>query len=225
MKKRKLSIPTSWPRRRLPSDSVKSTRVHVPTLARPNPQTKLRAEYIQMFVEAAVTRLARAMRRHDRSSMFFWPREDESASAGRTNPPARQPKKKDEAGKPLMTELAHSNDQSDTMDVSVGISQAHEFLGSWHKSASDLQEEEEEELVQCHVGSASAKTVMKVCWASKTRVMDTRQTCRNWAHPKSPIERSIMSSKEEAGAVVGVSDWVDSVWPERRGVVVLGDDI
>lgn len=39
------------------------------------------------------------------------------------------------------------------------------------------------------------------------------------------IERSIMSSKEEAGAVVGVSDWVDSVWPERRGVVLLGDDI
>lgn len=168
-------IPT-WPRHRFPTSSVDKTRAHVPTVALQNPQTNLKAEYIQMFVEAAVERPAKDMSRHDRSSMFFRPSEEESASVARMSPPARQPKKKDEAGKPLMTELAHSKDHSDTMEVSMGISQLHEFLGSWHLSAAELHEEE---MVQCHVGSASVTTLIKVCWASKAQAKDTREACMN----------------------------------------------
>lgn len=94
-----------------------------------------------MFVEVAVIRPAKDMSKHDKSNMFFLPREEESASVARISPPTRQPMKKHEAGNPLMSELVHSSDQSDTIDVSIGISQVHEVFGSWHISVKELHRE------------------------------------------------------------------------------------
>lgn len=50
--------------------------------------------------------------------------------------------------------------------------------------------------VQCHVGTESVKTAMNVCWASKNHENATRVAWRNWAHPKSPMHRSITESRD-----------------------------
>ena len=59
------------------------------------------------------------MIRHEIKSRFLRP-SDESASVPRIRPPIRQPMKKDEAGRPVMNELAHYRDHSD-MVVSEAV--------------------------------------------------------------------------------------------------------
>ncbi|GMP74159.1 hypothetical protein CsSME_00031659 [Camellia sinensis var. sinensis] len=126
-----------------------------------------------MLVEKnTVERPASDMRRQDRSSMFLRPSDEESASVARMNPPARQPMKNDDAGSPVIIEPAHSNDHSEIMEVSMGISQAHEFLGSWQIII--IVSPPPVVVVRCHVGWASVNTLTKVCCASKTHATDTR---------------------------------------------------
>ena len=79
-------------------------------------------------MEKTVSREDRDMVRHVRKSVFFRP-SDESASVARTSPPTRQPMKKEDAGRPVTIEAAHSNDHSEMIEVCAGQSQAHEFLG------------------------------------------------------------------------------------------------
>ncbi|KAM7472682.1 hypothetical protein LguiA_010865 [Lonicera macranthoides] len=85
-----------------------------------------------MLVETTASKPAVDMTRHDKSSMLLRPRE-ESARVDRASPPTRQPTKKEEAGRPVMIEPAHSRDHSDTTDVCAGKSQAQELLGSLQK--------------------------------------------------------------------------------------------
>ena len=69
-----------------------------------------------MLVEKTVSKEDRDMVRHERKIMFLRPSE-ESASVARTNPPTRQPMKKDDAGKPVIKEEEHSNFHSDMINV------------------------------------------------------------------------------------------------------------
>ena len=69
-----------------------------------------------MLVEKTVSKEDRDIVRHERKSMFLRPSE-ESASVARTNPPTRQPMKKDDAGKPVIMEEEHCKFHSDMIDV------------------------------------------------------------------------------------------------------------
>lgn len=71
-----------------------------------------------------------------------------------------------------------------------------------------------ESLLQCHFGSASVKTLMNVCCASNTHANDTRMAWRSWASPNSPIQRSMVSSRE-----VGCFDSFEESGRERRSGV------
>lgn len=101
-----------WLRHLLPTFSVANTRAVAPIAARPNPLKNLKAENIHTLVEKMVMREAMDIVRQESVSKFFLPREV-SASVPRTQPPSKQPRKKDEAGRPFMKELAHSRSQSD----------------------------------------------------------------------------------------------------------------
>lgn len=68
--------------------------------------------------------------KHERNSNFLRPR-DESASVARMKPPSRQPKKKDEAGKPEIIEGEHWRLKSEMVEVGDGLSQAHAEVESW----------------------------------------------------------------------------------------------
>ncbi|TYH34917.1 hypothetical protein ES332_D13G158300v1 [Gossypium tomentosum] len=100
--------------------------------------------------------------RHENKSMFLRPRV-ESASVASASPPARQPMKKAEAGRPVMKEGAHSRPHSAIIDVWEGQSQDHEFLGSSQMLDKALQTDSSPPWVQCQDGSASVNTLMKVC--------------------------------------------------------------
>lgn len=164
-----------------------------------------------MLEEKIVKRDDKDIIKHDKTSMFLRPRL-ESASVARTSPPAKHPMKKDEAGSPVMNELAHSSPHSDMIDVCEGRSQDHEFFGSWQMLEAELQLTEPG-LVQCQDGSASVNTLMNVCCASKTQANETRIACKNWVHPKSPMHRSIVSSSDRSFLLGGRS------YSERSGVV------
>ena len=69
-----------------------------------------------MLLEKTVSKEDRDIVRHERKSMFLRPSE-ESASVARTSPPTRQPKKKEDAGKPVIMEAAHSKFHSDMIEV------------------------------------------------------------------------------------------------------------
>jgi hypothetical protein len=69
-----------------------------------------------MLDEKTVSKEDSDMARHERKSMFLRPSE-ESASVARTSPPTMQPMKKEEAGKPVMIEAAHSKFHSDMIEV------------------------------------------------------------------------------------------------------------
>jgi hypothetical protein len=71
-----------------------------------------------------------------------------------------------------------------------------------------------ESLLQCHFGSASVKTLMNVCCASNTHANDTRMAWRSWASPNSPIQRSMVSSREG-----GCFDSFEESGRERRSGV------
>lgn len=75
-----------------------------------------------MLVEKAVRTPVSDIIRLDNTSMFFRPKE-ESANVASANPPKRQPKRKEEAGRPVMMEPAHWSDHSEMMDVVLGRSQ------------------------------------------------------------------------------------------------------
>lgn len=171
-----------------------------------------------MLVEKAVRKVDKDIMRHERNSMFLRPN-DVSASVAKASPPIKQPIKKAEAGRPVTRDDEHSRAHSETVEVYFGLSQAHKFWGSWQMLEAELHELwRSVSWVQCHVGSASVKTVMKVCWASKNHENDTRKAWRNWAHPKSPIHRSIVESRE--GTCLcnnGGSDSAELI-SERRGV-------
>ncbi|PON82579.1 hypothetical protein TorRG33x02_216640 [Trema orientale] len=104
------------------------------------------------------------MARQVKESIFFRP-SDESASVASRSPPRRHPTKKAEAGRPVMIDPAHCKDHSDTVEVCLGKSQAHESLGRWQMSETELHDSSPSPvlLLQCHVGSASAKTEMNAC--------------------------------------------------------------
>lgn len=68
------------------------------------------------MVEAAVSIPDRDMSKQERTSDFFFP-SNESASVARRKPPARQPTKKDDVGRPVINEPAHWRDHSDTVEV------------------------------------------------------------------------------------------------------------
>lgn len=161
-------IPT-FPLHFFPTSSVDKTRAQVPMVDLPNPLINLKVVYIHKLIESVVKTPVRDMSKQDRISKFFRPKE-ESARVARRNPPARQPRKKDDAGSPVMMEPEHSRDQSEMMEVRAGKSQFQESLGIWQI----LLHEELLGEVQCHVGSASVKTLMKVCSASKNQAKDTR---------------------------------------------------
>lgn len=52
--------------------------------------------------------------------------------------------------------------------------------------------------MQCHGGTASVKTAIKVCCASNAQAKDTKMARRNCVHLNSPMQRSIVSSTDEA---------------------------
>ena len=128
-----------------------------------------------MLVEKAVRRVVKDIMRQDKKSIFFRPSE-ESASVERTSPPIKHPMKKEEAGKPVMNDPEHSRAHSEIIETCLGRSQSQEELGSWQRLEKD---ELHDELVQCQLGSASVKTVMKVCWASKNHEKETMMAWRN----------------------------------------------
>ncbi|KAI5332514.1 hypothetical protein L3X38_022643 [Prunus dulcis] len=72
-----------------------------------------------MLLEKLVMSAATDMIRHEIKSRFLRP-SDESASVPRIRPPIRQPMKKDEAGRPVMNELAHYRDHSDMVVSEAG---------------------------------------------------------------------------------------------------------
>ncbi|KAJ4835971.1 hypothetical protein Tsubulata_003064 [Turnera subulata] len=100
------------------------------------------------------------MVKQERRSTFLRPSE-ESASVARVNPPIMQPKKEEEAGKPLMNGLAHCSDHSEMMVLGFPASQAHSCLGILQILELELQPAELLSM-QCHGGSASAKTDYRV---------------------------------------------------------------
>nr|DAD46925.1 TPA_asm: hypothetical protein HUJ06_016862 [Nelumbo nucifera] len=79
-----------------------------------------------------------------------------------TSPPARQPTKNDNAGNPAMMGPVQARFHSDRTNIRDGLSQAHASLGSKQRLAAELQEGSSWR-EQCQVGSASVKTLMKVC--------------------------------------------------------------
>lgn len=83
-----------------------------------------------MLLEKAVENADKDMTRDPRKIMFLRPSE-ESARLARISPPTRHPMKKDDSGRPLMMEPAHSKPHSEMMEVCLGKSQVHEFLGIW----------------------------------------------------------------------------------------------
>lgn len=69
-----------------------------------------------MLGESDVKTPVSDLRRQDKASRFFRPRE-ESAKVDKRKPPVRQPKKKEEVGRPVIIEPEHSRPHSDMMDV------------------------------------------------------------------------------------------------------------
>ncbi|GER47652.1 two component transcriptional regulator [Striga asiatica] len=108
------------------------------------------------------------MIKEERASAFLRPRE-ESARAAMAKPPTRQPRKKAEAGRPVRIGPEHCRDHSEMMEDEGGRSQDQLPGGRRQRSA-----QVEEELLQVHLGSASVKTLMKVCWASKNQAREMR---------------------------------------------------
>ena len=210
--------PTS-PRHRLPTSSVDRTIAHVPIVARLKPPMSRNAEYVHKFVAKAVRRVDKAMARQVRESIFFRPR-DESASVASMSPPIRQPKKNAEAGKPVMMDPAHCKAHSDMVEVRSGKSQAQESLGSWQMSETESHDSLPSRVLQCHIGWASVKTEMNVCWASKNHAKETRMAWRNWAHPNSPMKFSMVESRDGRGfSRRGASEELSELGWERRGLV------
>lgn len=164
-----------------------------------------------MLVEKAVNIEDRDIIRHDNKSIFLRP-SVVFARVDKAKPPIRQPRKKELAGKPLRSEPAHCRPHSDMIDMCELKSQDHVWLGKVQRSGDELQTE----LTQCHVGCESVKTVMNVCWASKTQANETKAAWRNCAHPKLPMQCSIVSSSDFGGGSFDSSDELES---ERRGRV------
>lgn len=81
-----------------------------------------------IFGEKADKRLDIDIVRHERKSIFFRPSQV-SASVARTSPLSEQPRKNDEAGRPVRIEPEHSRSHSDMIDEFWDSSQAHESRG------------------------------------------------------------------------------------------------
>ena len=102
------------------------------------------------------------------SNRFLRP-SHESANVANTSPPKTQPMRKDEAGNPVINELAHCKPHSDTIVESIGASQAQAApSGTAHISSPHAP------VVQCQDGWASVKIEMKVCWASNAQAKETK---------------------------------------------------
>lgn len=140
-----------FPRYFFPTSSVASTREQVPMAERKKPLMNLKELYIHILVERDVRTPVSDVRRQDRARRFFRPR-CESAKVERRKPPERQPRKKEEEGRPLMMEGEHSSDHSEMMDA-AGLETG---LGP----------------LQLTFDSASVKIAMKFCWASKNHARD-----------------------------------------------------
>lgn len=152
-----------------------------------------------MLEEKAVRKEEEDMMRQERRRVFLRPRE-ESARVARAKPPTMQPRKNEDEGRPEKKEGAQYKPHSDTMEECepAGESHAHESLGDRQISQLEFElEASTDPVVQCHLGLASVKTAMKVCWASKNHARQTTRAWRSWAaNPKSRTQRSNMESRE-----------------------------
>jgi hypothetical protein len=148
----------------------------------------------------------------DVSSIFLRPR-SESASVVRRKPPARQPAKKDDAGRETSAGPAHLSDHSETTDVTAWRSHAHAPDGSAHGEVA-AGEHDASAPVQCQVGSASVNTDMNTCCASKAHAKASSTALRSCAAPVMPMYVSIVSSID--GAFASLAPWL-----VRSGAVAL----
>lgn len=109
-----------------------------------------------MLVEKEVMRADTDIIKLERKSKFLRP-SDESARVARRKPPIRQPKKKEEAGKPeSMAGAEHWRLKSEMMEVDGGLSQAHaeelELIRGHALEVAAVGHVVLPVLVQCHVG-------------------------------------------------------------------------
>lgn len=110
-----------------------------------------------------------------------------------------------------MNELAHSKPHSDIVEECAGRSHVHVSLGRVQMVLHD----DALAVMQCHEGWASVKTVMKVCWASKSHAKETRTDWRNWDQLKSPMQSSTVEPTDGRCLFCGSENDDD----ERRGVL------
>ncbi|EOY14306.1 Uncharacterized protein TCM_033667 [Theobroma cacao] len=103
-----------------------------------------------MLADKTVAEVDIDIAKHEKKSSFLRPRH-ESPRVEKANPPSRHPMKKDDEGKPVMIELAHSRRHSETIVLSEGPSQDQELLERLQMSKFELQVVSS---VQCHVGTA-----------------------------------------------------------------------
>lgn len=160
MEKKRKPMMLMRPRHFSSTISVDRTRALVPRVALPSPQMKRRVEYMYRLGENDDRKEVSDIVMHVRMSMFFLP-SLESARVEKRMPPRRQPRKKEEAGRPEV-KGEQWRDQSEMMEEWAGPSQAHESAGSPHGEEKE-EEEVHGELVQCHEGVESVKMLMNVC--------------------------------------------------------------
>lgn len=125
----------------------------------------------------------------------------ESANVEINNPPIRHPIKNADAGNGTSAGAKHCKSHSETTELSAGMSHAQESLWRLHGL------KEEEQIVssgsrQCHVGSASVKTEMKVCCASKTHANVTIMDGTRWVMRLPVMHDSMVSSIDDRSGVV-----------------------
>ncbi|WVZ03703.1 hypothetical protein V8G54_024509 [Vigna mungo] len=105
--------------------SVSNTKQQVEIDDRQNPIRNFNTEYIQTLVEKMMMMEITDIDKQDRTIMFFLPR-DVSAMVARRKEPRRQPKKKEDWGKPVMKLLAHSRPNCEMIVLEEGPSHSHE---------------------------------------------------------------------------------------------------
>ncbi|KAH0986217.1 hypothetical protein GBA52_013394 [Prunus armeniaca] len=154
-----------------------------------------------MLLEKLVMSAATDMIRHEIKSRFLRP-SDESASVPRIRPPIRHPMKKDEAGRPVMNELAHSRDHSDMVVFEAGPFHAQAELGSAQVEEVGLHVVEL--VVQCHAGWASVQTLMNDWCPSQTQANDTTMDWKSCAELNAPRLCSIILLRDGRFFVLGL---------------------
>jgi hypothetical protein len=117
----------------------------------------------------------------------------ESANIASNSPPIRHPIKYADAGNDISAGAEHCKSHSDTTELSVGTSHAQEFLSSLHGFEEEVQIVSSG-FLQCHVGSTSVKTEMKVCCASNTHARATKRDGKRWVMRGPVMQDSIVSS-------------------------------